>query len=162
MRVAGGLDVLRPQRTHVQPHGRAARSAVVEERNWPVLGLRARFEIRHVKHMRHRLRVGRILWRRERKLRSGQRLAVGTKLRVLRVGGADGDGARNRRVGDVLPAHVDRPLRCGVRGSRRFGCCCGRLLLRCRFLSGLIFLCADGNRKNQRGRPQQDGKTTAE
>ena len=60
VRVACRHHVLRPQRAHVQPHRRAARPAVIEERNRPVLGLRVLLEVRHVEHPRHGRRILRL------------------------------------------------------------------------------------------------------
>ena len=48
--VATGNHVLGTQRTHVQPDGGAARSAVVEEGDGPILSLRVFLEVSDVKH----------------------------------------------------------------------------------------------------------------
>ena len=120
MGVAGRLHILRPQRPHVQPHRRAARPAVVEKGDRPILGIRASLEIGHVKHVRHWRRIGRFLWRCKRKLRARQRLAVRPKLRIIGVGRAHRDRSCNRRIRDMLPAHINRALRGRARRWRRF------------------------------------------
>ena len=137
MRVTGRLHILRPQRSHVQPHRRAAWPAVIEERDRPILGIRACLEIGHVKHVRHWRRIGRLLRRAQRKLRARQRLAIRPKLRIVGVGRAHRDGACNRRVRNMLPARIDRALRGRVGRWRRRGSfralLCGAIGIRGRF-----------------------------
>ena len=115
--------VLRSQRSHVQPHRGAARSAVIEKCNRPVFGLGAGLEVRHVEHPRHWRSILRFVGFVQCQLASRLRFSVRPQLRILAVGRAHRDGSGNRGVGNMLPAHVDRALRGGVgrqRGLRRF------------------------------------------
>jgi hypothetical protein len=135
MRIACGHHVLGPQRAHVQPERGAARAAVIAKCDRALFGFRVLFEIRHVKHARHRRRLSRILGRGERELRSRLRLAVGPELRVLRIGRAHRDDAGDGVVLNVLPAHIDRALRGYVGLGRAIGGFFGGLVRRC---SGLV------------------------
>ena len=52
--------MLRSQRSHVQPNRGAARAAVIEERDGPILGPGVLLEVRHVEHPRHRRSILRL------------------------------------------------------------------------------------------------------
>ena len=116
MLVAGSRHMLWPQRTHMEPDRRAARAAVVEERDRTRFRLLALLEIRHIEHPCRRRSVLGLLH--EGGVGVGKRLAVRANLRVLLVGRADGDRSRDRLVGNMLTAGVHRSLsgRVGRRG----------------------------------------------
>ena len=124
VRIAGRLYILWSQRSHVQPHRRTARPAVVEKRHRPLFRLGAGLEIRHVKHVRHGRRVGRLFGRRKRKLRARQRLSIRAELRIIGICRTNRNGPGDCRVRDVLPAQVDCGLCCRVGRGRSLGGFC--------------------------------------
>ena len=86
VRVGVGDHVLGAQRTHVQPYRRAARPAVVEERDRPLFGLCVLLEVGHVEHPRRGFGVLSILRCIQRQLAARLRLSVHSQLRILKVG----------------------------------------------------------------------------
>jgi hypothetical protein len=130
--IAIGDYVLGAERAHVQPDGRAARTAVVEEGDGPVFSLRVLLEVGHVKDARNRGCVLRLFGFGDGELAAGLRLSVHAELRILHVGGAHGQRAGDRGVGNVLAAHIDRPLR------RDFGGGAFSAALSLGFVSGLV------------------------
>ena len=156
MLVAAGNHVLGAQRTHMQPDGRTARSAVVKEHDGPVLSLRVFLEVCDVKHTCNRGCVFRFLGRGEGKLAAGLWLAVQAKLSILDVGRANGERAGDGRVSDLLPRNCDRALGRNFSGWSLFGGFVGSLVgggLGGRFVVG-----TDKSGKNQKGNRQRGGQ----
>ncbi len=113
--------VLGPQRAHMQPNRRTARTAVIEEGDWPLFSLRVFLEVGHVEHSCERCLVFRFFGLCVGKLASRLGFSIHVQLGVLHISGSDSQGAGDSSVGDVLASYIDGTLGADLRGRRFLG-----------------------------------------
>ena len=128
----------------------------VEESYRPVFGFRVLFEIGHVKHASDRGRVLGFLGLIEEELAAGLGLAIQAQLRILRIGGAHGEGAGNGGVGNVLAGGVDRALGNDFGGRHLLGGLVGGFVGGGRF-AGRRIVCSTGECRQAEKRSRKQG-----